>query len=232
LLEKNIPSPFIPRPGDNFDKRYCEGLDKIGQETIERYQGHYNKDGFDYLFPNYTFYGDLIQKEKQRLQSRLQIHKNNVIEPFVMKQTTSRNNYSTTNVPKKRLSYVSISNVSLIKPAQSPMPNKEVTSTNTPIPKQKLQTHRSSNSSNSLLKVTTTPLKYQDSSSSKFDKLPNIEMGKSKIKQSTFSPSVHNSMKKTISKNSITMSLDTGSTNGTVNRHKRTLSNFTNKVLK
>ncbi|MCQ2820285.1 MAG: protein kinase [archaeon] len=38
LEKKTLPSPFIPEKTDNFDKRYCESVDRIGEETKLRYE--------------------------------------------------------------------------------------------------------------------------------------------------------------------------------------------------
>ena len=38
LLQKKIEAPFIPSiDKENFDKKYCEGEDNVGETTIERY---------------------------------------------------------------------------------------------------------------------------------------------------------------------------------------------------
>ena len=55
LLKKNIASPYIPKYGDNFDKRYCEEKENIDSETMERYQIYRNKEKFKYIFQDYTF---------------------------------------------------------------------------------------------------------------------------------------------------------------------------------
>jgi hypothetical protein len=55
LYKKELPSPFVPKSGDNFDKRYCEGADKIGNDTYERYQCYYKTENFPDVFRNYTY---------------------------------------------------------------------------------------------------------------------------------------------------------------------------------
>lgn len=55
LFEKKLEAHFIPKPGDNFDKKYCEAHDKIGNETYERYQSYYKYDNFLEIFKNYTY---------------------------------------------------------------------------------------------------------------------------------------------------------------------------------
>jgi hypothetical protein len=58
LSDRKIVAPFIPRNGDNFDKRYCEGVDKIGNETLERYRKHYKSKEYSNQFRNYTFFSN------------------------------------------------------------------------------------------------------------------------------------------------------------------------------
>ena len=53
--KKNMKSFFIPKIGDNFDKKYCEGIEKIDTETKERYLYYMSKEKFKDLFFNYTF---------------------------------------------------------------------------------------------------------------------------------------------------------------------------------
>ena len=55
LLKKKMRSPFQPKMGDNFDKKYCEGVEKVGNETLERYRCYMSKDKYFSLFNNYTF---------------------------------------------------------------------------------------------------------------------------------------------------------------------------------
>ena len=36
--EKSLPPPFIPEQNDNFDKKYCESIEKINEEEKIRYE--------------------------------------------------------------------------------------------------------------------------------------------------------------------------------------------------
>ena len=38
IVEKNLPAPFVPENKDNFDKQYCESVDKVNEETKSRYE--------------------------------------------------------------------------------------------------------------------------------------------------------------------------------------------------
>lgn len=54
LYEKKLEAPFIPKSGDNFDKRYCESADKIGETTKERYEKYSRDPNFKEAFKNFT----------------------------------------------------------------------------------------------------------------------------------------------------------------------------------
>ena len=89
LLEnKKIEAPFIPPLNEqNYDKRYCEGVDKVGEETIERYELYLQSDLYGGVFMNYTFINmNYINKyEKQdkikefRINSSNNANKNKII---------------------------------------------------------------------------------------------------------------------------------------------------------
>ena len=55
IKDKKLPSPFIPENKDNFDKRYCEKAEKIGEETNNRYQEILEEEKIDNLFINFYF---------------------------------------------------------------------------------------------------------------------------------------------------------------------------------
>ena len=63
LLNKKMKSPFVPKDGDNFDKRYCESVEHIDTQTKERYQYYKSKSKFKTLFLNYTFIRDEDKQE-------------------------------------------------------------------------------------------------------------------------------------------------------------------------
>jgi serine/threonine protein kinase len=55
LAEKKVQPPFVPKSSENYDKKYCEGDDEIGEETIERYQIYAQNELYPDVFKNYTF---------------------------------------------------------------------------------------------------------------------------------------------------------------------------------
>ena len=67
LLLKRIRSPFIPKDGDNFDKKFCEASDNFGDidgETKDKYYLFMKRKEFRNLFWNYTY---IREEEKQKV---------------------------------------------------------------------------------------------------------------------------------------------------------------------
>ena len=62
LYNKKLRAPFIPKRGGNYDKKYCEAIEKITDATYERYQSYANRKNFGEIFAGYTFINyELIQ---------------------------------------------------------------------------------------------------------------------------------------------------------------------------
>ena len=55
LENKILPGPFIPEKKDNFDKRYCEGIEKISENTRLRYEEIAKSDNYKIAFVNFYF---------------------------------------------------------------------------------------------------------------------------------------------------------------------------------
>ena len=68
LYEKKMESPFVPPIGDNFNRRYCESDEPIGDVTLDRYRLYRKNDNYDGIFRNYT-YNNLSKEEIKRLSS-------------------------------------------------------------------------------------------------------------------------------------------------------------------
>ena len=86
LLNKQMKSPFVPKDGDNFDKRYCEGVENIDTQTKERYQYYKSKSKFRTLFLNYTF---IREEDKQEYNENMSTNINS---------TNLNSNNSMTNI--------------------------------------------------------------------------------------------------------------------------------------
>ena len=55
LYNKKKIVPFIPKKGYNFDKKYCEAIEKLSEKTLERYQKYKQQENFINIFNEYTF---------------------------------------------------------------------------------------------------------------------------------------------------------------------------------
>ena len=74
LENKTLPAPFIPEKRDNFDKRYCESVDKISEETKIRYEEIICGESFKKSFVNFYYNKDEVKKiEKKNSKSDLEI---------------------------------------------------------------------------------------------------------------------------------------------------------------
>ena len=78
LKNKTLLAPFIPEPKDNFDKLYCESIDKISEETQLRYEEIYSSSHFKKVFVNF-FYNEDEPEEKAR-KEKLEKERKQLIE--------------------------------------------------------------------------------------------------------------------------------------------------------
>ena len=62
IIDKTLPSPFIPQNNDNFDLRYCAKTEKIGEETKMKYEELMLDNKFKNVFKNFIFNYDYEQK--------------------------------------------------------------------------------------------------------------------------------------------------------------------------
>ena len=53
-LKKKLKAPYIPKYGDNFDKNYCLQSNKIGTETMERYDKIMSKENIHLIFKEFN----------------------------------------------------------------------------------------------------------------------------------------------------------------------------------
>ena len=74
LLKKNFEAPFIPKIGDNFDKKYCESVDKIGIDTKERYEAYIKADNYKEAFLNFTYFNNNTTVQNSRSIIKTQIN--------------------------------------------------------------------------------------------------------------------------------------------------------------
>ena len=105
--KKNLPSPFIPENRDNFDKRYCESVDKIGEETKMRYEDILLDGVYQLQFKNFKYNKDEEEdkKKKEEALQKKKLLKNNIkIKEENNKSDikNENNNNKDNNVPKNR----------------------------------------------------------------------------------------------------------------------------------
>ena len=92
LNKKELKAPFIPYPNkENFDKEYCEGEEKIGEETLERYDEYIQSEFFEGLFQNYTYVdmGKIADYQKTYINYNDKIDNN-----FIYNNTNYYTNYN------------------------------------------------------------------------------------------------------------------------------------------
>lgn len=102
LYDKNLEAPFMPKHQDNFDKRYCEGPDKIGNDTLERYQNLYKNEALNEIFINYSFENVLtLQENSSKKAPPIGYH-----NLAVKKKTNSLASSINTNLNKNSINYL------------------------------------------------------------------------------------------------------------------------------
>ena len=62
LYNKSMLAPFVPKKAGNYDKKYCEGVEKVSDTTLERYKIYLKKKNYKHIFDGYTYINnELIQ---------------------------------------------------------------------------------------------------------------------------------------------------------------------------
>jgi len=70
LEKKKLPSPFEPEKKDNYDKRYCESIDHIGEETKLRYEEIILEQNYQKEFINFRYNKDEEEEKKKILMEK------------------------------------------------------------------------------------------------------------------------------------------------------------------
>ena len=70
LEKKKLPSPFEPEKKDNFDKRYCESVDRIGEDTKLRYEEIILEQNYQKEFINFKYNKDEEEEQKRILMEK------------------------------------------------------------------------------------------------------------------------------------------------------------------
>jgi len=76
LYEKKLVPKFIPKGGDNFDQKYCQAADKIGENTKENYAMMIQRETIQDLFRKFTFISaEEAEKEKRTFKTKTSVRK-------------------------------------------------------------------------------------------------------------------------------------------------------------
>ena len=94
VKKKKIKAPFIPKIGDNFDKKYCLQSNKIGTDTMERYKQIMIETNYNFVFKEYNcnkIPNELCNNSQKRINEKLYGINNNITSN-ISTTTISRNN--------------------------------------------------------------------------------------------------------------------------------------------
>ena len=71
LINKDMQPPFIPPQSDsNYDKKYCNEIEKIGEETQKEYNTIKNKIEYNKYFENYTCNNKLLSEINETINEK------------------------------------------------------------------------------------------------------------------------------------------------------------------
>ena len=107
--KKILKAPYIPKIGDNFDKNFCLQSDKIGTETVERYEKIMSQNKIHLLFKEFNC--NKIPRELKGFNNKIKNenkHTNNINISSNMSSTSiSRNNKNeNNNLANKNMKYI------------------------------------------------------------------------------------------------------------------------------
>ena len=92
LYAKALTAPFIPPKGGNYDKKYCEAVEKHSQETFERYQSYRDKKNFAHLFDGYTYINYELSQITSANETNTRVTTNTKYSKPVISTNPSANN--------------------------------------------------------------------------------------------------------------------------------------------
>ena len=117
LANKEIKAPFLPHTKkENYDKDYCESEEKVGENTLERYEEYQQSEYFEGLFSNYTYLDFNKVSSYQKIYGNINREENNN-----NKKIYNETNY---NVTRKLLSNDNFKTISINKDSKSNLANK------------------------------------------------------------------------------------------------------------
>ena len=104
LEQKILPAPFMPEQIDNFDKSYCESVEKITEQTIIRYKKIYSSNAYQTAFIDFYFNKDNNKfKRKQRKSLKVkELIKKEDLNDIIDKNNDNENNNNNDNKIKDK----------------------------------------------------------------------------------------------------------------------------------
>ena len=93
MKKKTLKAHYIPKDGDNFDKKYCLQNNKMGTETIERYKKITNEPNYDIIFKNFDC--EKIPDELKFLNI-----KNKLVDSLINNNANISSNNSTSSISR------------------------------------------------------------------------------------------------------------------------------------
>ena len=100
LYNKTMLAPFVPKKAGNYDKKYCEGIEKLSDTTLERYQTYLKKNNFKHIFDGYTYINNELIQNTESLSNNTTGTKSN--KPQI-KTNSSMMNEKMNKLVKKKL---------------------------------------------------------------------------------------------------------------------------------
>ena len=97
LCEKKVVPKYVPKIGDNFDKKYCEQPDKIGEETKERYEKYLREESTQTIFKDFYYYNE--ENDPVSI-SKIPTHRDKIVKKEYVKKELLRENNSYTLLKK------------------------------------------------------------------------------------------------------------------------------------
>jgi hypothetical protein len=108
LYNKKLRAPFIPKKGGNYDKKYCEAIEKITETTNERYQSYINRKNFGEIFAGYTYINNELIQNTLGIETHTTMTTNT-------KQSKLQSSGNLTNNNEKKKLYNICHNINLFK---------------------------------------------------------------------------------------------------------------------
>ena len=114
LMKKNAKSPFIPKDGDNFDKKFCEASDNffdIDENAIDKYKLLIKRKELNNLFWNYTY---IREEEKQQVLQNYYNDNNTIINNNKLRQSYVKIIHNDKKYPLRIINNNNINNLQVL----------------------------------------------------------------------------------------------------------------------